>query len=77
MANTANCLPEEKEFREVSIKRLVGQVNPIAFEKIKAGVKNRGLTLQAALILSLIEYLELDLTLEQASPDYNYTEEEE
>lgn len=53
------------------IKRVVGQLNSEAFYTVKEEIKNRGLTVQSAVILGLIKLLELDLTLEQASPETN------
>lgn len=61
------CLSAEKS----EVKRMVVQLNPEAFQQIREEIKSRGLTIQAALLLGLIKLLDLDMTLEQASPETN------
>lgn len=54
-------------------KRLVATVNQEAFKQIKIALVGRAIPAQEAIILALIEYLGLDITLDQAT---NFKEED-
>lgn len=66
-----------KEKRNPNTRRVVGTLNPQAFRTVKKVLKQRGQSVQSAVLMGLIQVLELDLTLDQLGPDYKDDEEEE
>lgn len=50
-------------------KSFVGKVNPKAFDLIKSQIRRRGLNVQSAVVLGLIQLFEIPLTLEEATQD--------
>jgi hypothetical protein len=52
---------------KVKPKRLLANVNPETFCQIKMAVVKKGITMQDAILVALLDFLKLDITLEQAS----------
>jgi hypothetical protein len=57
------------------VGRLVAEVNSDSLIVIKQAIRNKGMTLQAALLLGLIDFLELKLSLEDLTPSYKINSE--